>query len=117
NLDRGLFVANPTVGGKDTRELGYYILATQEITPYGAVGFRTDYYNPNADFLGYQSGKLIPASQRVRTYSPLVALMIPGKARLAFQYDFIRDYYGRDAGGLPNALATDAWPLRLQGEL
>jgi hypothetical protein len=98
-----------------TRELA--IAVTQEVTPYGAVGFRMDYYNPNADFLGFQSGKLVPVSQRVRTYSPMVALAVPGRARLVFQYDFIRDFFGRDARGVLNDLANDAWTIRLQGEL
>jgi hypothetical protein len=117
NMDRGLFIVNPTISGQDTRELGYYLGFVQEVTPYGAVGFRTDFYNPNADFLGFQSGKLVPVSQRMRTYSPLVAFVIPGHARLVFQYDFIRDFLGRDATGVPNDLANDAWTLRLQGEL
>src|SRR5262249_43251822 len=42
NMDRGLFIANPSIGGSDTRELGFNIGFVQEITPYGAVGFRTD---------------------------------------------------------------------------
>jgi len=117
NIDRGLFIANPAIVGEDTRELGYYVGAIQEITPYAALGFRVDYYNPNADFLGLESGRLVPVSQRVRTYSPVVSAMIPGRAKLTFQYDFIRDFYGRDARGVPNDLANDAWTLRLQGEL
>jgi hypothetical protein len=117
NMDRGLFIVNPTLSGLDTREVGYYVGFVQEVTPYGAIGFRTDYYDPNADFLGFQSGKLIPVSQRVRTYSPMIAAVIPGRARLIFQYDFIRDFYGRDVRGVPNDLANDAWTLRLQGEL
>ena len=117
NIDRGLFIVNPSVASQDTRELGYYIALTQEVSPYGAVGFRMDYYNPNADFLGFQSGKLVTVSQRIRTYSPMVALVVPGRARLVFQYDFIRDFLGRDVRGVPNDLANDAWTLRLQGEL
>jgi hypothetical protein len=117
NMDRGLFIVNPTLSGQDTRELGYYVGFIQEVTPYGAVGFRTDYYDPNADFLGFQSGKLIAVSQRIRTYSPMLAAVIPGRTRLIFQYDFIRDFYGRDVRGVPNDLANDAWTLRLQGDL
>ncbi len=117
NMDRGLFIVNPTISGQDTRELGFSLGLVQEVTPFGAVGFRTDFYNPNADFLGFVSGKLVPASQRIRTYSPLVALVIPGHARLVFQYDFIRDFLGRNATGLPEDLANDTWTLRLQGEL
>ena len=117
NMDRGLFIANPTIGGQDTRELGYYAGIVQEITQYAAVGFRTELYDPNADFLGFQSGKLVPVSQRVRTHSPMLALLLPGRARLVFQYDFVRDFFGRDARGVPNDLANDAWTLRMQGEL
>jgi len=117
NMDRALFIANPAVGGQDTRELGYYWGVVQEVTPYGVVGFRTDFYDPNADFLGFQSGKVVPVSETVRTYSPLVGLVLAGRARLVFQYDFVRDHYGRDSIGVPTDLKNDAWTLRLQGEL
>jgi hypothetical protein len=117
NMDRALFIANPTIGGQPSRELGYYLGFLQEVTPYGIVGFRADYYNPNADFLGYQSGKQVPRSQSVRTYSPLVGMMIPGRARLVFQYDYVGDSLGRTAQGLPTDLSNDVWTLRLQGEL
>jgi len=116
-MDRSLFIANPTISGQPTRELGYYLGLVQEITAYGAVGFRTDYYDPNGDFLGYQSGKQIPQSQTIRTYSPLVALVVPSHARLVFQYDFVKDHMGRTAQGLITDLKNDQWTLRLQGEL
>lgn len=117
NMDRALFIANPTISGQPSRELGYYLGIVQEITPYGIVGFRTDFYNPNADFLGFQSGSQIPASQTVRTYSPLVALVVPKHARLVFQYDFVKDHMGRTEAGLITDLKNDQWTLRLQGEL
>jgi hypothetical protein len=117
NMDRALFVANPTVSGQPARELGYYIGLLQEITPYGMLGFRFDYYDPNADFLGYQSGKQVPRSQTIKTASPLVAMMIPGRARLVFQYDYVTDSLGRTGDGLPTDLKNDQWTLRLQGEL
>jgi hypothetical protein len=117
NMDRALFIANPTIGGQPSRELGYYIGFLQEITPYGMVGFRFDHYDPNADFLGYQSGKQVPLSQVVNTASPLVAMAIPGRARLVFQYDYVSDSLGRTADGLPTDLKNDQWTLRLQGEL
>jgi hypothetical protein len=117
NMDRALFIANPTIGGQPSRELGYYIGFLQEITPYGTVGFRFDHYDPNSDFLGYQSGKQVPLSQVVNTASPLVAMGIPGRARLVFQYDYVTDSLGRTADGLPTDLKNDQWTLRLQGEL
>jgi hypothetical protein len=117
NMDRALFIANPTIGGQPSRELGYYIGFVQEVTPYGIVGFRADYYDPNADFLGYQSGKQVPRSQTIRTYSPLVGMMIPARARLVFQYDYVSDSLGRNAYGLPIDLKNDQWTLRLQADL
>ncbi len=117
NMDRSLFIANPTISGQPSRELGYYIGLVQEITPYGVVGFRTDFYNPDADFLGYASGKRVPISETVRTYSPVVGLVVPGHARLVFQYDFVKDHMGRNVDGLITDLKNDQWTLRLQGEL
>ena len=87
------------------------------MTPFGVVGFRTDFYDPNADFLGYQSGKLIPMSETVRTHSPMVGLVDTGPGPLVFQYDFVRDHYGRDVVGHVGDLKNDTWTLRLQGEL
>ncbi len=117
NMDRALYVANPTQGGLESREMGYYVAVAQELSPYASIGFRYDSYDPNADFLGYKSGNLVPAPQTIRTFSPCAAVMLPGRARLAFQYDFIRDHLGRTSAGLPTDLANDAWTLRLQGEL
>ncbi|HEX4476122.1 MAG TPA: hypothetical protein VH142_13645 [Polyangiaceae bacterium] len=117
NLDRGLYVADPVATGADVRELGYYIAFTQELTRYGVVGFRYDFYDPNADFLESRRAALSPASQRVMTYSPLVGLVIPGRARLLFQYDFINDRMGRNAQGVPADFKNDEWTLRLQVNL
>ncbi|HKQ68962.1 MAG TPA: hypothetical protein VJT73_06475, partial [Polyangiaceae bacterium] len=117
NMDRALFIANPTLGGQPARELGYYLGVVQDVTRYGVVGFRTELYDPNADFLGYQSGKAIPASQAIRIQSPMVGVVIPGRARLLFQYDFVRDHLGRNVSGAPIDMKNDQWTLRLQGDL
>jgi hypothetical protein len=116
NLDRGMFVADPTVTG-DVRELSYLVGVVQEITPYLVLGFRTDLYDPNADSTDKKLGKPVPTTQRVRTYSPTLGAVLPGRARLVFQYDFIRDHLARDVRGVPTDLANDQWTLRLQGEL
>lgn len=120
NMDRGLFVADPVVQGglnRDSREIGYYVGLVQEITPYAVAGFRIDYYNPDADKTNLQQTQLVPANSRVVTYTPLIGAVLPGRARLLFQYDFIKDYMARDALGVPADLKNDAWTLRLQGEL
>ncbi len=118
NLDRGLYVADPlaTTAG-DVREFGYYVAFTQEITRYGVVGFRYDYYDPNSDLLDSRRGKLVPYSQQIRTYSPLFGLVLPGRARLLFQYDVIKDFLARDNRGVPTDFKNNQWTLRLQVNL
>lgn len=117
NMDRGLFIADPILTGIDNRELGFLVAATQEFFGYGVVGFRFDQYNPNADAQDRQGGKLLPVSQTVRTFSPLVGLALPDRARLLFQYDVIRDKLGRDPRGVPTDLRNDTWTLRMQVNL
>lgn len=114
NLDRGLFVADPVATSVDVRELSYYAAFVQEITPYGLAGFRFDTYDPNADFFDKRQGKLVPTSQAIHTFSPLVGLALPGYARLIFQYDVVRDLLAKDARGVPVDLKNDRWTLRLQ---
>jgi hypothetical protein len=114
NLDRALFVADPVATHSDVRELGYYLAFVQEVTPFGLVGFRTDFYDGNSDFTDSRRGLLLPAQQSVRTYSPLVGVVLPQRARLVFQYDFVRDHFARDTRGEPADLRNDQWTLRLQ---
>ncbi|MBX3225864.1 MAG: hypothetical protein KIT84_30195 [Labilithrix sp.] len=117
NADRGLFGADPIATGTDARELGWYVAFVQDVTRWGVVGFRADYYDPNADFFDERGGKLIPASAAIRTYSPLVGLVLPDRLRLLVQYDAIVDNLARDAQGVPTDLKNDQLTLRLQGEL
>jgi hypothetical protein len=116
NLDRGQFVANPTLTS-DVRELGFCVGVVQEVTAFLAFGFRADYYDPNADSTDTEHGKLVPTNQRVITYSPLVSAQLPGRARLVFEYDIIRDHLARDSLGVPTDLKNNAWTARLQAEL
>src|SRR5262249_38596831 len=116
NLDRGQFVANPSLTS-DVRELGFYAGILQEISPFFIVGFRADYYDPNADVTDTLGGKLVPSNQRVVTFSPLFGGQLPGRMRLVFQYDFIRDHLARNSVGVPTDLRNDTWTLRMQGEL
>lgn len=114
NLDRGLFPADPVATGLDARELAFYAAVTQDVTEYGVLGLRFDHYDPNADFLEKQKGKLLPASQAIDTVSPVVGLVLPGVARLVFQYDLVSDSLAKDYRGVPTDLANDRWTLRLQ---
>ena len=124
NMDRGLFIADPILTHFDNREVGFSLGLTQEIFGYGVVGFRFDSYDPSSgDQQGLQGGALLPLSQTVRTYSPLLGVALPEKlglparARLLFEYDVIRDELGRDPRGVPTDLANDTWTMRLQGSL
>jgi hypothetical protein len=118
NLDRGLFISDPNaVGGTVTRQLSYYVAFVQQITPYGLVGFRTDFYNPNADFFDQRAGQQIPTSQSIRNYSPIAGLVLPDRAKLLVQYDIQSNLLGRDTSGVPTHYANNTLTLRLQVNL
>jgi hypothetical protein len=117
NLDRGVFVADPIATGVDLRELGGYAAFVQEILGYGLVGFRFDSYNPNADFFQSSGGHLLPVSQAINTFSPLVGLQLPDRARLLFEYDAVRNLMGLAPNGVPTNLPEDHFAFRLQVQL
>jgi hypothetical protein len=118
NMDRGLYVSDPVLLGRDTRHIGYLLQATQEIGSFFVVGFRTDYYNPDSDSSDFQNAKPVqPNDRSIHTYSPLIGLRYERRARLVFQYDFVRDKLGRDQAGIPTDLANNRASLRLQVSL
>jgi len=120
NYDRGYLVADPlstTSGGSDIRELGGYAAITQDITRFAVAGFRYAVYDPNADVFEQRRGNFQPRTQTVTTYSPVVGLEWPKRGRLLFEYDFVRDYLGRTASGVPTDAKNDTWTVRLQVNL
>jgi hypothetical protein len=117
NMDRNVFIADPVTTGFDQREFGYYISLIQEFRFGGIAGFRYDSFNPNSDFLDRQAGKLVPTTETVSTYSPLIGFQVPHRARLILEYDVIRDAMARNSAGVPTDRANNTWTLRLQGEL
>jgi hypothetical protein len=117
NLDRGLYIADPILTGIAQRELGWCIALMQEVTRYGVVGFRFDDYDPNWDAFDKRGGKLIPLSEAIQTFSPLVGLALPDRARLIFQYDVIKDAFARSSLGVPTDLKNNVWTVRLQVQL
>ncbi len=118
NMDRGLFIADPiATGGQNIRQLNYYVALLQDVTPYGLVGFRTDYYDPNSDFLDQRAGKLVPTSQAIRSYSPIVGAVLPDRAKLLFQWDIQSNLLARDSRGVPTRYPNNQWTLRLQVNL
>jgi hypothetical protein len=123
NLDRGPFyAADPISIGLAQRELGFYAAAVQEVTRYGVIGLRYDYYDPNSNAFDKRGGTLIPFAEAVKTVSPLVGLVLPDKdqgdrARLLLQYDIISNAFARSSLGVPTSLADNVWTLRLQVKL
>jgi hypothetical protein len=114
NLDRGRFVADPVAASLDLRELGYALAFTQDITQYFSVGFRTDFYDGNSDFIERRRNRAFQQPQTIRTFSPVIGVVLPGYARLTFQYDIVRDTLGRDGRGEPANLKNNQWTVRLQ---
>jgi hypothetical protein len=117
NYDRGFAPSDPVSTRLDARQAGGYLAFTQELTRHGIVGFRASVYDPNSDIIETRGGETLPKTQTVKTLSPLLGLVLPERARLLFQYDFIRDYLARDEVGVPTDADNNQWTLRLQVEL
>jgi hypothetical protein len=117
NLDRAYMIADPGLGQNDIREAGGHVALVQDVTRWAQVGFRAAYYDPNSDFFNDVRGRQVPTSVAVTTLSPMVALLLPDRARLSFQYDFVRDSLAKDTQGVPTNAKNDQLTLRLQVEL
>ncbi len=117
NMDRNVFVADPITASFDQREFGWYIALYQEFKQGPIAGFRIDSYNPNSDFLNLQKGKLVPTSETVTTYAPLIGFQVQHRARLVAEYDVIRDAMAINSAGVPTDKKNNIFTVRLQGEL
>jgi hypothetical protein len=117
NYDRGFLPADPVTTAQDVREAGGYVAAVQELDEYALLGFRLSVYDPNSDIIETRAAKLVPKEQKVTTVSLLAGAVLPERARLMFQYDFVEDYLGRDGQGVPTDADNDQWTLRLQVDL
>jgi hypothetical protein len=117
NYDRGFLPSDPVTSGVDVRQAGGYAALVQDITEYGFVGFRYSVYDPNSDLIEGRADEFYPKQQDITTYSLLAGAQLRDRARLSFQYDFVHDYLGRDAQGVPSDADNDQWTLRLQVDL
>ncbi len=113
NLDRGLEVADPVGAGHDLREVGWYIGATQEITPWAAIGGRYDRYNPDADESAQRGVAVVPVDRSYGTLA-ILGMLRRGPQRLLVEYDVNTNPLGISAGGAPSRLADNALTLRAQ---
>ncbi len=114
NFDRSLYVADPVATGLDQRELGFFVAGEQEVSKWGVVGLRYDFYDPNSNAFDKRGGTLNPFSQAVTTVSPMGALVLPDRARLILQYDAIQNAFARSTVGSPTNLKNNVVTLRLQ---
>jgi hypothetical protein len=117
SYDRGFAPSDPVAAAAPIRQAGAYVALTQELWRHGIVGFRAAFYDPNSDVIETRADKALPKTQTVKTFSPLAGFQLPERARLVFQYDFVRDYLGRDELGVPTDAENDQWTLRLQVQL
>ena len=118
NMDRGVVASDPVLLGRDSRQIGYQLSVLQEAGEWFVLGFRTDYYSPDSDSSDFENAKPVqPNDRSIRTYSPIVGLRFQRRARLMFQYDIVRDKFGRDERGVPTDLENNRASVRLQVNL
>jgi hypothetical protein len=113
NMDRGIEPADPVATGRDLREFGFSVGATQEITRWGAVGVRYDRYDPDADADQQRGVRLVPVSRAYTTLA-VMAMVRYGAQRLLLEYDVNSNPLGLSPDGAPTTLASNALTLRAQ---
>jgi hypothetical protein len=130
DMDRNLYVADPVTLGHDQRELGYYVALYHEfgdgkrggydlggVVLGPIVGVRYDVYNPNSDLLGSSGGKIVPQTETVTTWAPLIGLQVPHRARLLAEWDIVKDELALSSSGVPTDKKNNVVTVRFQGEL
>lgn len=113
NYDRGLLVADPVLSGIDVRQLGATASLSQQVTKWAYAGFRASFYDPNTDLFEQRKGRILPVSQEIWTFSPVVGASID-PARISVQYDFVQDSLARDKQGVPTDAKNDQLTARLE---
>ncbi|HEU4405525.1 MAG TPA: hypothetical protein VFS43_09565 [Polyangiaceae bacterium] len=111
NLDRGLEPADPVAAGRDLREIGWQIGASQEVGPNVQIALRYDAYDPDADARRQAGVSIVPTDPLYATWALAVAARFE-PVRLVWQYDHQRNPLGRAASGAPTTLRDDAVTLR-----
>ena len=116
-MDRNIYFADPVLAKIDQRELGFYAAVIQELGPYAVDRLSIRLLRSELERIRQAPGLLLPFSEAVKTASPLIGLTLPDRARLVFQYDFVRNALARTAEGVPTDLKANVWTLRLQVQL
>ncbi len=111
NLDRGVELADPVSRGRDLRELGWYLGASQEITRYAEIAVRYDVYDPDSDSRRQWAANVVPYDARYRTLSFAASGRVE-HFRLMLEYDLRENPLGLLPSGETITLADDALTLR-----
>ena len=114
NLDRGISPADPVSSGRDLREFGWLLGATQSLTKRGAVGVRYDFYNPDVDAYRQAPTVIVPKDSAFRTWTFTAAWRATGMDRLVLEFQRNRNALGLSANGTPTSLSANTLTLRGQ---
>jgi hypothetical protein len=113
NLDRGLFVSDPIAATRDLRQLGWYLGASQDLTPWAQLGVRYDRYDPDSDAREQEPFAVVPRDLAMSTWA-FTAVARAWLVRLIAEYDHRANALGRDVSGRPTTLADDGFSLRAE---
>ena len=95
-----MFVADPITTGLDERELGWYVTLSITSSHRGrSPASASTSTTRTSDVADARAGKLIPLTETVTTYAPLIGFQIPHKARLVGEWDIIHDAMARNVLG------------------
>ncbi len=114
NLDRGLVPADPIASGRDLREFGWVLGASQELTSHAAFGVRYDFYNPDVDGFRQTPIALAPKDMSFRTWTFTLSWGGMARDRLLLEYQHNHNVLAVAADGSPTTLAADTLTLRGQ---
>ncbi|MDB4991558.1 MAG: phosphate-selective porin [Myxococcaceae bacterium] len=118
NLDRGLYISDPTVTGFDGRGYGAVAAFENLLWQTGLIGLRHDFYSPNPDATSVVAGDTVKVPRRISTTSALIGLQLPGtRTRLFAEYDRVKDHLALSVSGRPADLKNDRFLCRLQVSL
>ena len=114
NLDRALLPADPVASGRDLREFGWVVGASQEFTTRMALGIRYDFYNPDVDGFRQTPTAIAPKDMSFRTWTVTLSWGGMGRDRLLLEYQHNRNALAVAADGSPTTLAAETLTLRGQ---
>lgn len=114
NLDRALLPADPVASGRDLREFGWVVGASQEFTSRAALGVRYDFYNPDLDGFRQTPTAIAPQDMSFRTWTFTLSWGGVARDRLLLEYQHNHNALAVAADGSPTTLAADTLTLRGQ---